>query len=127
MMWEDGFIGPVNLGNPGEITMKKLAELVVKKTNSSSKIIYTKGASDDPKRRCPDISLAKEKLGWEPKVPLEKGLEKTIEYFRTAERSDKKVLVFTTTYHPDLGPAERALYELSQEMPDTEFHIIIIN
>ena len=124
MMKKDVFAGPVNLGNPGEITMKKLAELVIKKTNSVSKIVYVKGASDDPKRRCPDISLAKEKLGWEPKIPLEKGLEKTIEYFRTADRSDKKVLVFATTYHPDLGPAERALYELSQEMPDTEFHII---
>lgn len=124
MMRAEDFIGPVNLGNPGEITMKKLAETVLKKTGSRSKIIYTTGATDDPKRRCPDISLAKEKLRWEPKVTLEEGLGKTIEYFRTAPRADKKVLVFATTYHPDLGPAERALDELSKEMPDTEFHIV---
>lgn len=124
MMKKENFLGPVNLGNPGEITMKDFAELVVKKTNSQSKIIYTIGATDDPKRRCADNSLAKRELGWEPKVALSEGLEKTIAYFKTVERPDRKILVFATTYHPDLGPAERAVYELSQEMPDTEFHII---
>lgn len=124
MMRKEGFLGPVNLGNPGEITMKDLAETVINKTSSSSKIVYTEGVTDDPKRRCPDISLAARELGWKPKISLAEGLEKTIAYFRTIERPDRKILVFATTYHPDLGPAERAVYELSQEMPDTEFHII---
>lgn len=124
MMNKENFIGPVNLGNPGEITMKELAEIVIEKTNSSSKIIYTEGATDDPRRRCPDIALAERELGWKPKVLLEEGLEKTIAYFKTIERPDRKILVFATTYYPDLGPAERAVYELSHEMPDTEFHII---
>lgn len=124
MMKKENFIGPVNLGNPGEITMKELAEMVIKKTSSRSKIVYTAGATDDPKRRCPDNALAKRELDWSPKVPLAEGLEKTIAYFKTIERPDRKILVFATTYHPDLGPAERAVYELSQEMPDTEFHII---
>ena len=124
MMRKDGFIGPVNLGNPGEITMKDLAELIIKKTQSHSKIVFTEGASDDPRRRCPEISLAEKELGWKPKVPLEEGLEKTIEYFKTLKRPEKKVLVFATTYYPVMGPAEEALLALSQEMPDTEFHII---
>lgn len=83
MMEIDQFIGPVNLGNPGEFTMLELAELVLKLTNSKSKIIFTPLPADDPKQRKPDISLAKEKLnGWEPKVGLEEGLAKTINYFK---------------------------------------------
>ncbi len=124
MMKKENFVGPVNLGNPGEITMKEFAELVIKKTNSSSKIVYKETATDDPKRRCPDISLAKSKLNWGPKIPLEKGLEKTIEYFKKVEKPDKKILIFATTYYPHLGPAEKAIYELSKEIPDTEFHVI---
>lgn len=119
-----GETGPINLGNPGEITMKELAETVIGMIGSSSKIVYAEGATDDPKRRCPDIAKAKRILGWEPKVSLRVGLEKAIAYFRTLEPADKKVLVFATTYHPDLGPAERALFELSKQMPDTEFHIV---
>jgi len=81
---EDGFVGPVNIGNPTEFTIKELAELVLKLVpNSTSKIIYKPLPQDDPKQRKPDITLAKEKLsGWEPLVPLEEGLAKTIEYFR---------------------------------------------
>ncbi len=82
MMNKDDFFGPVNLGNPGEFTILQLAELVIKFTNSNSKIISAPLPSDDPTQRKPDISLAKEKLGWEPKIPLEKGLKKTIEYFQ---------------------------------------------
>lgn len=124
MMEKDDFIGPVNLGNPGEITMRDLAELVISKTGSKSKIVYAPLASDDPRRRCPDISLAKQELDWAPKVSLDEGLDKTIEYFKTVERPEKKVLVFATTYYPDLGPAEQALFDLSKEMPDAEFHIV---
>ncbi len=74
--------GPVNLGNPGEFTMKELAEKVITLTGSKSKIIYGPLPEDDPRQRKPDISLAKTKLDWQPAVPLEEGLKKTIDYFR---------------------------------------------
>src|SRR3989344_5156946 len=81
---KDGFIGPVNMGNPGEFTIKELAEKVLHMLpDSTSKIVYKDLPHDDPKQRQPDISLAKEKLvGWEPKVGLDEGLEKTIDYFK---------------------------------------------
>ncbi|MCE1166517.1 MAG: SDR family oxidoreductase [Sphingobacteriia bacterium] len=79
----DDFIGPVNIGNPGEFTMLELAEKVLKLTGSSSKIIHMPLPADDPLQRKPDISLAKEKLNWEPLIPLEEGLIKTIDYFKT--------------------------------------------
>lgn len=79
---EDGFIGPVNIGNPGEFTMLELAELVIKLTDSKSQIVYKPLPSDDPTQRKPDISLAKEKLNWEPSTSLEQGLIKTIDYFK---------------------------------------------
>ncbi|MFN5143584.1 MAG: UDP-glucuronic acid decarboxylase family protein [Burkholderiales bacterium] len=76
------FIGPVNIGNPGEFTMLELAEMVLRLTGSRSKISFKPLPSDDPKQRRPDISLAKQALDWEPKVSLEEGLVKTIAYFR---------------------------------------------
>ncbi|HUD10353.1 MAG TPA: UDP-glucuronic acid decarboxylase family protein [Candidatus Saccharimonadales bacterium] len=80
---EDGFVGPVNLGNPDEFTIKELAETVLERIpNSKSKLIYKDLPEDDPKQRQPDISLAKEKLDWSPKIKLNEGLEKTIAYFR---------------------------------------------
>ena len=81
MMKKDDFIGPVNIGNPGEFTIRELAEKILKLTGSRSKIQVRQERSDDPVRRRPDISLAREKLGWEPSVGLEEGLGKTIEYF----------------------------------------------
>ncbi len=81
MMNKDDFIGPVNIGNPGEFTIRELAEKILKLTGSRSKIQVSQERSDDPVRRRPDISLAREKLGWEPSVDLEEGLGKTIEYF----------------------------------------------
>lgn len=77
----DDFTGPVNIGNPGEFTILELAEKVIKLTNSKSKIIFKPLPSDDPMQRQPNISLAKEKLGWSPKINLEEGLKKTIDYF----------------------------------------------
>jgi UDP-glucuronate decarboxylase len=78
------FVGPVNLGNPGEFTIKELAELVLKFIpDSKSQIIYKDLPADDPRQRKPDITLAQAKLDWTPKIKLEEGLEKTIEYFRT--------------------------------------------
>lgn len=85
MATEDDFTGPINLGNPGEFTMLELAQLVLKLTGSKSEIVYCPLPSDDPKQRKPDITLAKSKLGWEPKVCLEDGLKKVVEYFQGRE------------------------------------------
>lgn len=82
-MMEGDFIGPVNLGNPDEFTILELAKLVIELTGSRSKIVHKDLPPDDPTRRQPDITLAKEKLGWEPRTPLREGLEKTIAWFRT--------------------------------------------
>ena len=82
MATPDSVTGPVNLGNPVEIPVKELAERIIKLTGSSSTLIYKPLPQDDPTQRCPDISLAKSKLGWEPTVPLEAGLRRTIDYFR---------------------------------------------
>jgi UDP-glucuronate decarboxylase len=81
MRTDDSFIGPVNIGNPGEFTMLELAEKILILTASKSKIIYMPLPQDDPLQRQPDINLAKQKLDWEPKIQLEEGLVKTIEYF----------------------------------------------
>jgi UDP-glucuronate decarboxylase len=78
----DDFVGPVNLGNPGEYSMLELAENIIRLTGSKSRLEFQPSPMDDPKRRQPDISLAKEKLGWEPVVRLQEGLERTISYFR---------------------------------------------
>lgn len=82
MMNNDEFLGPVNLGNPGEFTMIELAQKVIRLTDSASKIVYRPLPSDDPTQRKPVIDLAKEKLNWEPQIVLDEGLQKTIEYFR---------------------------------------------
>jgi UDP-glucuronate decarboxylase len=74
--------GPVNLGNPAEFSVQELAERVLRLTGSRSRIALRPLPSDDPVKRCPDITLAREKLGWEPRVPLEEGLKRTIDYFR---------------------------------------------
>jgi UDP-glucuronate decarboxylase len=83
LMEQEDIIGPVNIGNPGEFTIRELAEQVIKLTGSKSGIVYKPLPSDDPRQRCPDIRLAKKKLHWQPKVKLADGLKKTIEYFRT--------------------------------------------
>lgn len=83
MMDNQTIVGPVNIGNPNEFTIKELAEKILAKIpKSKSKIIYKKLPEDDPKQRQPDISLAKKKLGWTPKVQLDKGLDETIKYFQ---------------------------------------------
>jgi len=81
MMDQDELVGPVNLGNPGEFTMLELATLVKELTGSKSEIVFKPLPQDDPVRRRPDITLAKEKLGWEPSIPLRDGLGRTIAYF----------------------------------------------
>jgi len=82
MMDQEDLVGPVNLGNPGEYSIKELALMIRELSGSSSEIVYRPLPQDDPVRRQPDISLAKEKLGWEPKVPIREGLSRTIDYFR---------------------------------------------
>jgi UDP-glucuronate decarboxylase len=77
----DEFVGPVNIGNPGEFTILELAEKVIEFVGGSNKIVNKPLPMDDPTRRRPDISLAKEKLGWEPKIALDEGLRRTIEFF----------------------------------------------
>ena len=84
----DEFVGPVNIGNPGEFTIRQLAELTLELTGSNSKLVEKPLPVDDPERRRPDISLAKQKLGWEPKVPLREGLAKTVDWFRSVKISD---------------------------------------
>ena len=77
-----GFLGPVNLGNPAEFTILELAEILIRMTGSRAKIVFKPLPQDDPTQRKPDITLAQKKLGWQPRVSLEEGLAKTIEYFR---------------------------------------------
>ena len=79
----EDFTGPVNIGNPGEYTMIELAEKILKLTGSKSKLSHMPLPADDPMQRKPDITLAKKELGWEPTIPLEEGLKRTIEYFKT--------------------------------------------
>ena len=81
MATEDGFTGPVNIGNPGEFTILELAEQVIRLTRSKSKLAFRPLPGDDPRQRQPDIGLAQKHLGWQPKIPLEDGLRRTIEYF----------------------------------------------
>jgi UDP-glucuronate decarboxylase len=79
----DELIGPVNVGNPGEFTIRELAEKIIDLTGSRSELVFKPLPSDDPTQRCPDITIAREELGWEPKIGLEDGLKKTIGYFDT--------------------------------------------
>jgi UDP-glucuronate decarboxylase len=83
-MNQDDLVGPMNLGNPGEFTMLELAELVLSKVGGASRIVHRPLPSDDPRQRQPDITQARQHLGWEPTVCLEEGIEKTIAYFRRA-------------------------------------------
>ena len=84
----DTFVGPVNIGNPGELTIRELAELTVQLCGSSSAIVQRPLPVDDPERRRPDIALARDRLGWTPTIALREGLERTIEWFRTVNLAD---------------------------------------
>ncbi len=79
---DDAHTGPMNLGNPGEFTIRQLAEIVIELTGSGSEIVFERLPEDDPMQRCPDISYAKSTLNWEPAIQLREGLEKTIAYFK---------------------------------------------
>ena len=79
---EQGFTGPVNIGNPGEFTIRQLADMVLQKIPTNSKLVQRPLPADDPTQRRPDITLAGEQLGWAPTIALSEGLDKTIAYFR---------------------------------------------
>jgi UDP-glucuronate decarboxylase len=85
----DDLTGPINLGSPTETSIIELAQTIIELTGSSSSLEYQELPSDDPRKRCPDISQAKEKLGWKPRVPLKEGLTKTIEYFEELMKKDE--------------------------------------
>ncbi len=85
----DAVTGPINIGNPNEMTVKSLAETVVAMVGSSARLAYSDLPSDDPRQRQPDITRARELLGWEPRVPLDQGLARTIQYFRELAASDE--------------------------------------
>jgi len=88
---EDELTGPLNLGNPGEFCIRELAEKVIELIGSKSQLISRPLPSDDPRQRCPDISLARERLGWQPRISLEVGLEKTIAYFDDLLRNSARL------------------------------------
>ena len=91
MKTDNTFHGPINLGNPNEFTIKELAEMTLDLIkDSKSKIVYEELPQDDPCKRKPDITLAKEKLGWEPKIQLREGLKKTIDYFIELKELESK-------------------------------------
>ena len=79
----DGVTGPINIGNPGEFTIRQLAEIVIEMTGSRSEIVQMPLPQDDPLQRRPDITKARDVLGWQPTIPLRQGLERTIDYFKT--------------------------------------------
>jgi hypothetical protein len=117
------YIGPVNLGNTEEITIIDLAKKIIQKTNSTSHIVFDR-PDDAPKFRKPDISKAKQDLGWEPTKTLDMLLDDMIARYRGGGLPESKVLVFATTYYPNHGPAEEALAKLAEAMPHVEFHVI---
>ena len=100
----DDFIGPVNIGNPGEFTILQLAQKVIELTHSKSKLVYLPLPQDDPIQRQPDINLAKEKLNWQPTVNLEDGLIKTIKYFDNLLKEQWKELFSQAGLAQDYTP-----------------------
>ncbi len=104
MNTDDGFIGPLNLGNPAELSIRSLAETILSLTGSGSALVFKPLPDDDPRQRQPDISLAKEKLGWEPECALEEGLLRTIAYFDSQLSSAKGLVSEQSIYrHQHLG------------------------
>jgi UDP-glucuronate decarboxylase len=123
LMKTEDFIGPVNIGSDQEVTILDLAKRIIEKTGSKSRIVFEK-QDDAPLFRRPDTTLAKAKLGWEPRKSLDELLDDMIAAYRKEGLPESRVLVFATTYYPDAGKAEERLAALAQMMPETEFHII---
>lgn len=123
LMRSENFQGPVNIGSDQEISILELAQKVIEKTGSSSKIVFEK-RDDAPLFRRPNISLAKQMLGWEPTKSLDQLLDDMISRYRSVGLPESRILVFATTYYPHAGLAEERLAMLAQEMPETEFHVV---
>jgi len=123
LMKKEGLYAPVNIGNDEEVTVLELAQKIIEKTGSQSKIRYEK-IDDAPLFRKPDISRARRELGWSPQKSLDTLLDDMIAAYRTEGLPEGKVLVFSTTYYPDAGKAEERLAALAALMPETEFHVI---
>jgi UDP-glucuronate decarboxylase len=123
MKTEDELTGPINIGNDDERSIKELAETIIKLTNSPSQIVF-EPRDDAPLHRRPDIRLAKKLLGWQPTTPFEDNIRMTIDYYKSLDLPDKRILVFATTFYPDVGPAERALADLAARMPQSQFHVV---
>ena len=116
--------GPINIGNDSdEVTMQYVAEQAIEKTNSTSKIVYDK-LDDAPKYRRPNVTLARTLLDWKPTRSLDELLDDMIASYKRKGLPESRVLVFATTYYPDGGPAEAALLEMAEAMPNTEFHVV---
>lgn len=128
MMEQDGFTGPVNVGNPSEYTVLELIDEIKKVTGAAGDVAFVRAMPDsDPVRRRPDISLAKEKLNWEPTVTLREGLQKTIPYFREQFGRPRRVLIFSVAYFPFVGGAEVAVKEITDRIPDWHFDLITVD
>src|SRR3989344_1186615 len=123
MMEQDKIIGPVNLGNPNEFTVKQLAETVRDMVGVSDEIVFKPLPTDDPKQRQPDIALAREQLAWEPQVQLREGLEKTIGYFKEKLSREQRVAVFAPSFHPREGLQEKFVRTIIQELSDVKFDV----
>ncbi len=122
-------LGPINLGNPDERKIKDLAQEIKELSKSKSRIIYIDYKKiperlGDPQRRCPDITLAKQKLNWEPKVGFREGLIKTIEDFRKRLANKTKIIIFIPSYFPFKGPAELAVKELTDRLIAYDFDLL---
>jgi len=121
----DDFIGPVNLGNPEEVTIKEIAQRILKLIGSESRLVNLSLPQKDPRRRQPDISLAKEKLDWEPKIKLDEGLERSRGYFvRRTKELNRRVLIFSLSYEPFWGGAEIAVKDIVKRLEDIKFDMI---
>ncbi len=124
MMAQEKCIGPVNLGNPHEFTVKNFAEIVQEMTNTSSAIVYRAHVpGDDPKQRQPDITRARATLDWEPKIEVHEGLEKTIAYFRKKIAREIRVAIFVPSFVAGCGLQESFVRNMAHELSDISFDV----
>lgn len=128
MMEQDEFLGPVNVGNPEECTILQFIDEIRAAVGSTSEVKFVRPLPEgDPERRKPDITLAKEKLGWEPEVSLKDGLSRTVPYVREHLGRVRRVLVFSVAYFPFVGGAEVAVKEITSRIPDWHFDLLTVD
>jgi|GEM_PF-40198 len=118
-------VGPINIGNPHEVTLREFCERILELTNSKSKIVFLPLPANDPVHRQPDITLAKKILNWQPQISLDEGLAKTIDYFKNQlNYRERRVLAINLSYLPLIGGVELTLSEIIKSLPAVEFDII---